>query len=71
MPALSLLRLFLAMEKGTHLANNCPHLVYTRVRALRLEPYSSKGVITVDGEVVEYGPVQAQVHGGIARLITR
>ncbi|XP_038834848.1 sphingosine kinase 1-like [Salvelinus namaycush] len=67
----ALLRLFLAMEKGTHLANNCPHLVYTRVRALRLEPYSSKGVITVDGEVVEYGPVQAQVHGGIARLITR
>ncbi|XP_014032567.2 sphingosine kinase 1-like [Salmo salar] len=68
---MALLRLFLAMEKGTHLANNCPHLVYTRVRALRLEPYSSKGVITVDGEVVEYGPVQAQVHGGIARLITR
>ncbi|XP_070966052.1 sphingosine kinase 1-like [Oncorhynchus clarkii lewisi] len=67
----ALLRLFLAMEKGTHLANNCPHLVYTRVRALRLEPYSPKGVITVDGEVVEYGPVQAQVHGGIARLITR
>ncbi|CDQ73827.1 unnamed protein product [Oncorhynchus mykiss] len=67
----ALLRLFLAMEKGTHLANNSPHLVYTRVRALRLEPYSSKGVITVDGEVVEYGPVQAQVHGGIARLITR
>ncbi|XP_029480623.1 sphingosine kinase 1-like [Oncorhynchus nerka] len=67
----ALLRFFLAMEKGTHLANNSPHLVYTRVRALRLEPYSSKGVITVDGEVVEYGPVQAQVHGGIARLITR
>jgi sphingosine kinase len=67
----ALLRLFLAMEKGTHLANTSPHLVYTRVRALRLEPYSSKGVITVDGEVVEYGPVQAQVHGGIARLITR
>ncbi|XP_041694375.2 sphingosine kinase 1-like [Coregonus clupeaformis] len=67
----ALLRLFLAMEKGTHLANNCPHLVYARVRALRLEPYSPKGVITVDGEVVEYGPVQAQVHGGMARLITR
>lgn len=66
----ALLRLFLAMEKGAHLATNCQHLVYSRVRALRLEPYSPKGVITVDGEVVEYGPVQAQVHEGLARLIT-
>lgn len=66
----ALLRLFLAMEKGTHLATNCQHLVYTKVRALRLEPYSPKGIITVDGEVVEYGPVQAEVHRSLARLIT-
>ncbi|GLD65031.1 sphingosine kinase 1 isoform X1 [Lates japonicus] len=66
----ALLRLFLAMEKGAHLATNCQHLVHTKVRALRLEPYSPKGIITVDGEVVEYGPVQAEVHRGLARLIT-
>ncbi|XP_029360484.1 sphingosine kinase 1 [Echeneis naucrates] len=66
----ALLRLFLAMEKGTHLATNCQHLVYTKVRALRLEPSSPKGIITVDGEVVEYGPVQAEVHSGLTRLIT-
>lgn len=66
----SLLKLFLAMEKGAHLATNCQHLVYTKVRALRLEPYSPKGTITVDGEVVEYGPLQAEVHRGLARLIT-
>ncbi|XP_069553270.1 sphingosine kinase 1-like [Brachyistius frenatus] len=66
----ALLRLFLAMEKGAHLATNCQHLVHTKVRALRLEPYSPKGVITVDGEVVEYGPVQAEVHRGLARLIS-
>ncbi|KAM9857386.1 sphingosine kinase 1-like [Aulostomus maculatus] len=66
----ALLRLFLAMEKGAHLATNCQHLVYTKVRALRLEPHSPKGIITVDGEVVEYGPVQAEVHRGLARLIT-
>lgn len=65
----TLLRLFLAMEKGAHVATNCPHLVYVKVRALRLEPYSAKGTITVDGELVDYGPVQAQVHGGLARLI--
>ncbi|XP_055366666.1 sphingosine kinase 2 isoform X2 [Betta splendens] len=65
----ALLRLFLAMEKGGHLACGCPHLVYERVRALRLEPVTPQGMITVDGEVVEYGPVQAQIHPGLARLI--
>ena len=65
----ALLRLFLAMEKGAHLACGCPHLVYQKVRALRLEPLSPQGVITVDGETVEYGPVQAQIHPRLARLI--
>ncbi|KAG9279248.1 sphingosine kinase 1-like [Astyanax mexicanus] len=66
----ALLRLFLAMEKGTHLTGESPHLVYRRVRALRLEPVTRPGVITVDGEQVEYGPVQAQVHRGCARIIS-
>lgn len=66
----ALLRLFLAMEKGTHTTTNCPHLVHAKVRALRLEPHSPKGILTVDGEAVEYGPVQAEVHRGLARLIT-
>lgn len=65
----ALLRLFLAMEKGAHLACGCPHLVYEKVRALRLEPVSAQGVITVDGEMVEYGPVEVQIHPGLARLV--
>ncbi|KAJ3614859.1 hypothetical protein NHX12_018429 [Muraenolepis orangiensis] len=65
----SLLQMFLAMEKGTHLTICSPHLVYRRVWALRLEPYAPQGLITVDGEAVEYGPVQAQVHRGLARMI--
>uniref|UniRef100_A0A3Q3EY66 Sphingosine kinase 1 n=1 Tax=Labrus bergylta TaxID=56723 RepID=A0A3Q3EY66_9LABR len=66
----ALLKLFLAMEKGEHLGTICQHLVYVKVRALRLEPFSPKGIITLDGEVVEYGPLQAEVHRGLARLIT-
>ncbi|XP_048056036.1 sphingosine kinase 1 [Megalobrama amblycephala] len=66
----TLLRLFRAMQSGTHLDYGCPHLVYRRVRALRLEPLSEAGVMTVDGERVEYGPLQAQVHRGAARLIS-
>uniref|UniRef100_A0A3Q2PNU8 sphingosine kinase n=1 Tax=Fundulus heteroclitus TaxID=8078 RepID=A0A3Q2PNU8_FUNHE len=65
----ALLRLFLAMEKGSHLACGCPHLAYEKVRAVRLEPTSQQGMITVDGEVVEYGPIQAQIHPGMANLI--
>ncbi|TDH02728.1 hypothetical protein EPR50_G00155570 [Perca flavescens] len=65
----ALLRLFLAMEKGGHLECGCPHLVYEKVKALRLEPISPQGMITVDGEIVEYGPVQAQIHPRLARLI--
>lgn len=66
----ALLRLFLAMEKGGHVACGCPQLVYRRVRAFRLEPLSPQGVITVDGEQVECGPVQAQIHASLARLIS-
>ncbi|XP_034749211.1 sphingosine kinase 1 [Etheostoma cragini] len=65
----ALLRFFLAMEKGAHLECGCPHLVYKKVKALRLEPISPQGMITVDGEMVEYGPVQAQIHPRLARLI--
>uniref|UniRef100_A0A4W5K4L6 Sphingosine kinase 1 n=1 Tax=Hucho hucho TaxID=62062 RepID=A0A4W5K4L6_9TELE len=35
---LALLTLFMTMEKGGHLAIGCPHLVYERVKAFRLEP---------------------------------
>lgn len=66
----ALLTLFLAMEKGAHLSANCPFVVYVKVQALRLEPYSPKGTITVDGELVEYGPVQAQIYGRLARIIS-
>uniref|UniRef100_A0A3Q4M3V8 sphingosine kinase n=1 Tax=Neolamprologus brichardi TaxID=32507 RepID=A0A3Q4M3V8_NEOBR len=66
----ALLRLFLAMEKGGHLACGCPHLVYEKVKALRLEPITPQGMITVDGEVVEYGPVQAQIHPGIESCVS-
>ncbi|XP_072298617.1 sphingosine kinase 1-like [Eucyclogobius newberryi] len=65
----ALLRLFLAMEKGAHLDCGCPYLMYEKVRAFRLEPLTPQGVIAVDGEPVAYGPLQAQVHPGIARLV--
>ncbi|MEE6483157.1 hypothetical protein FKM82_013450 [Ascaphus truei] len=66
----ALVRLFLAMEKGTHFETQCPYLIHVPVRAFRLEPLTRKGIITVDGERVEYGPIQAQIHNGLSNLIT-
>ncbi|XP_054553254.1 sphingosine kinase 2 isoform X5 [Talpa occidentalis] len=66
----ALLRLFLAMERGNHFSQGCPQLGYASVRAFRLEPLTPRGVLTVDGEQVEYGPLQAQLHPGLGTLIT-
>ncbi|XP_062890982.1 sphingosine kinase 2-like [Mobula hypostoma] len=66
----SLLRLFLAMGTGTHLSLGCPHLTCLPVSAFRLEPLGSRpGALAVDGERVEGGRVQAQLHPGLARVI--
>ncbi|XP_055971467.1 sphingosine kinase 1 [Sorex fumeus] len=58
----TLLRLFLAMEKGRHMEANCPYLVYVPARAFRLEPKDGKGVFAVDGELMVTEAVQGQVH---------
>lgn len=57
----TLLRLFLAMEKGRHMECHCPHLVYVPVVAFRLEPKDGKGVFAVDGELLISEAVQGQV----------
>ncbi|KAL8176692.1 UNVERIFIED_CONTAM: hypothetical protein K2H54_037564 [Gekko kuhli] len=66
----ALIRLFLAMEKGTHFEQECPYVISVPVRAFRLEPLTRKGILTVDGERVEYGPIQGEVHHSMANLIT-
>nr|XP_004672361.1 sphingosine kinase 2 isoform X2 [Jaculus jaculus] len=66
----ALLRILLAMEHGNHFSLGCPHLGYAAARAFRLEPLTTRGVLTVDGELVEYGPVQAQVHPHLCTLLT-
>nr|XP_008249134.2 sphingosine kinase 1 isoform X2 [Oryctolagus cuniculus] len=58
----SLLRLFLAMEKGKHMEQGCPYLVHVPVVAFRLEPKNGEGVFAVDGELVVSQAVQGQVH---------
>ncbi|XP_068180867.1 sphingosine kinase 2 isoform X2 [Antennarius striatus] len=65
----TLLRLFFAMERGTHHSVTSPFVSHVTCRAFRLQPLSTRGTLTVDGELVPYGPLQAQVHPSMARLI--
>uniref|UniRef100_F7AUX7 Sphingosine kinase 1 n=1 Tax=Ornithorhynchus anatinus TaxID=9258 RepID=F7AUX7_ORNAN len=65
----SLLRLFLAMERGAHLDQGCTHLVHVPVSAFRLEPRAGRGMLTVDGEVMPTEAVQGQVHPGLCRIV--
>ncbi len=64
-----LLKAFLAIETGDHLKLN--HVDLIEVKALRLEPLEEDGVLTVDGEVVEVGPLQAVVLPGATTIITK
>ncbi len=57
----TLLRLFFAMERGTHHSVSSPYVSHVSCRAFRLQPLSARGTLTVDGELVPYGPLQAQV----------
>lgn len=54
-------QMFLAMEKGEHISPRYPCISWFRVRAFRIEPSTSKGRLTVDGELVDYAPLQQHV----------
>ncbi|CBN76438.1 Sphingosine kinase [Ectocarpus siliculosus] len=57
----AMIQMFLAMEKGGHISPRFPCISWHRVRAFRIEPLTSSGRITVDGELVDYAPLQQHV----------
>jgi len=66
---LHVLKLFLAMQDGS--ADGDPGVEVVRVGAFRLEPLGPRlGTLMVDGEMVDYGPIQAQVLPSMARVMT-
>lgn len=67
---MAMIKFFMAMDKGTHLSLNNPHLHYVPVKAFRIEPLVPKGFMTIDGEVLTCEPVQGQVHRRLARIIS-
>lgn len=66
-----LMNFLLSMNTGTHLpVEEDPYIVVRTVRAFRIEPSGNNGIITVDGERVDYGPIQAEVFPGMINVMT-
>ena len=64
-----ILQMMLNYEQASYLEREDVHVIKTQ--AYRLEPLSPPGYLTIDGEVIEYGPHQIQVHSKMIRFMTR
>ncbi|XP_015766821.1 PREDICTED: sphingosine kinase 2-like [Acropora digitifera] len=64
----TLMDVFSKMKDGSHVLNN--HVKYVKASAFRLEPDTSQaGIIAVDGEKIDYVPIQGQIHKALAKLM--
>ncbi|XP_054727404.1 sphingosine kinase 1 [Anastrepha obliqua] len=61
----------MGLSSGTHLPEQPNRYIeIVPVRAFRIEPNSDKeGIITVDGERVDYGPIQGEIMSGIINVM--
>ena len=64
-----LLTFMTSLESGQHC--DLPYITMVPVKAFRLVPFQDEGRLTVDGELVPTGPVQASVLPSIARIMSR
>lgn len=63
----------LDMTYGTHIPkHDNPHVKFVQCTAFRFEPLSKlkTGIMNVDGETVEFGPIQGEIVPGILKVIT-
>ena len=63
-PRLEILRALLLCGRGKHL--DLPHLEYYKVSAFKLEPLTKSGLLLVDGELVDYSPIEMKVISNLA-----
>lgn len=63
---LELLKALMRLGKGKHLS--LPHMEYYQVRSFRLEPLTKKGILVVDGEAVDYAPIEMTVIPNLASV---
>lgn len=63
--------MLMSLDSGLRISDHGDTMIVP-VLAFRLEPDPScpPGLLTVDGECVEYGPIQAQVLPSMARVMS-
>lgn len=65
-----LLSFLLGLSSGQHLEITSELIQMIPVKAFRLEPDASEsGVMAVDGEKIEYGPLQAEIFPNLAQIM--
>ncbi|VDI56628.1 sphingosine kinase [Mytilus galloprovincialis] len=62
-----LMKIFLDFTTGEHI--NSPACEVIKCLAFRIVPLTEKGNIMVDGERIDYGPIQGQILPGLARIM--
>ena len=70
MSRFEILQLLLVMDTGDHV--NHPKVKTFKCTAYRIEPHSessSEGLYTLDGEMIEYGPIQAIMRPASAKIM--
>lgn len=65
----AILSMLLSMENGDYIKSDKVRII--RTRACRIEPLTAPGTLTVDGEMMEYGALQTQVHPKLLRIFSR
>ena len=69
MGRLQLLSMLSGADTAKHM--EMAHVQLVDAKAYRIEPITTPGMMTLDGEVVPYGPMQAQVHKHLGRVMCR
>lgn len=68
-PRSQLFSFFLGISQGTHAEVDSEYVKMIPVSAFRIVPEGTNGYLTVDGELVEYGPIQAEIFPNIINLL--
>ncbi len=69
MTRMDMVTMFTQSDTGGHVALESCSVI--SAKAIRLEPLTPQGRITIDGEVIPYGPIQCQLHPRLARVMSR
>lgn len=63
-------KFLIGMSSGTHIPTTPnQYIEMIPVTAFRIEPSGAQGHLAVDGEQIEYGPIQAEIFSGISQVL--